>query len=53
MYNRWGKEVYYSVYPALEPWAGFHHSEEVVEGVYFYVLELEYGQFTGAVTILR
>ena len=53
IYNRWGKEVYYSIYPTLEPWEGLHHSEEVIEGVYFYVLELEYGQFTGAVTILR
>jgi len=53
IYNRWGKEVYYSIYPDKEPWAGFYHSEEVVEGVYFYVLELEYEHFTGAVTILR
>ena len=53
IYNRWGKEVYYSIYPDKEPWAGFHHSEEVVEGVYFYVLELEYEHFTGTVTILR
>ena len=53
IYNRWGKEVYYSIYPALEPWEGLHHSQEVLEGVYFYVLDLEYNQFTGAVTILR
>lgn len=53
IYNRWGKEVYYSIYPSQEPWTGFYHSEEVQEGVYFYVLELEYQHFTGSVTILR
>lgn len=53
IYNRWGKEVYYSIYPMVDFWDGMHHSEEVVEGVYFYVLELDYYSFKGSVTIFR
>ena len=53
IFNRWGEEVFYSIYPDKEPWDGLHRSEDVSEGVYFYVLEMEYGQITGAVTILR
>ena len=43
----------YSIYPDKEPWDGLHRSENVAEGVYLYVLEMEYGQITGTVTILR
>ena len=53
IFNRWGEEVFYSVYPDKDSWKGFHQSEEVAEGVYFYVLEMEYDQITGTVTILR
>ena len=53
IFNRWGEEVFYSVYPDEDSWKGFHRSEEVAEGVYFYVLEMEYDQITGTVTILR
>ena len=53
IFNRWGEEVFYSIYPDKEPWDGIHRSEDVSEGVYLYVLEMEYGQITGAVTILR
>ena len=53
IFNRWGEEVFYSIYPDEDSWKGFHRSEEVAEGVYFYVLEMEYDQITGTVTILR
>ena len=53
IFNRWGEEVFYSIYHDKEPWDGLHRSENVAEGVYLYVLEMEYGQITGAVTILR
>ena len=53
IFNRWGEEVFYSTYPDKDSWKGFHRSEEVAEGVYFYVLEMEYDQITGTVTILR
>ena len=53
IFNRWGEEVFYSTYPDKDSWKGFHRSEEVAEGVYFYVLEMEYDQITGSVTILR
>ena len=53
IFNRWGEEVFYSIYPAEDQWEGFHKSEKVAEGVYFYVLEMEYDQITGTVTILR
>ena len=53
IFNRWGEEVFYSIYPDEDPWKGFHRSEEVAEGVYFYVLEMEYDYITGTVTILR
>ena len=53
IFNRWGEEVFYSIYPDEDPWDGLHRSEDVAEGVYFYVLEMEYDQITGTVTILR
>tara|TARA_B100001093_G_scaffold121227_1_gene114088 strand:+ start:16299 stop:19679 length:3381 start_codon:yes stop_codon:yes gene_type:complete len=53
IFNRWGEEVFYSIYPDEDLWKGFHRSEEVAEGVYFYVLEMEFDQITGSVTILR
>ena len=53
IFNRWGEEVFYSAYPEEDFWKGFHRSEEVAEGVYFYVLEMDYNQITGTVTILR
>ena len=53
IFNRWGGEVYYSIYPRTEPWDGKHLSDEVIDGVYFYVLELKYAQIKGSVTLLR
>ena len=53
IFNRWGEEVFYSIYPDEDQWEGFHKSEKVPEGVYFYVLEMEFDQITGSVTILR
>ena len=53
IFNRWGEEVFYSIYPDEDQWEGLHKSEKVAEGVYFYVLEMEYDQITGTVTILR
>ena len=53
IYNRWGDEVYYSIDPNLEPWAGVNYSNELLEGVYFYILELKYMSITGDVSIFR
>lgn len=53
VYNRWGAEVYHTLSPLVEPWNGFNHSNEVVEGVYYYVLELKYLSKTGSVSIFR
>lgn len=53
IFNRWGDEVYYSIYPISEPWDGKKLNKDVMEGVYFYVLELKYAQLKGAVTLLR
>ena len=53
IFNRWGVEVFHSLTPITEPWSGLNHSNEVVEGVYFYVLELEHLSITGDVTIFR
>ena len=53
IFNRWGEEVFYTIYPGQDSWKGFHRSEKVAEGVYFYVLEMEYDSITGTVTILR
>ncbi|GIR13589.1 MAG: hypothetical protein CM15mP23_21640 [Cryomorphaceae bacterium] len=48
-----GRRSFYTIYPGQDSWEGFHRSEKVAEGVYFYVLEMEYDQITGTVTILR
>ena len=53
IFNRWGDEVYYSIYPRLEHWDGKKLGKDVLEGVYFYILELEYAQLKGTVTLLR
>ena len=53
IFNRWGVEVFHSLSPIAEPWTGLNHSNEVVEGVYFYLLELQYLSITGDVTIFR
>lgn len=53
IYNRWGVEVFHSLSPLSEPWTGANYSNEVVEGVYFYLLELQYLSITGDVTIFR
>jgi len=53
IFNKWGDEVYYSIYPGTEPWDGKHLGEDVSKGVYFYVLELNYAKLKGTVTLLR
>jgi gliding motility-associated-like protein len=53
IFNRWGAEVFHTLSPIAEPWSGVNHSNEVVEGVYFYLLELEHLSITGYVTIFR
>ena len=53
IYNRWGDEVYYTLKPKNEPWTGLNYSNQVVEGVYFYMLELKYLSISGNVTIFR
>lgn len=53
IYNRWGDEVYYSIYPRIEPWNGKHLGKDVIEGVYFYVLDMKFTQLKGSVTLLR
>jgi gliding motility-associated-like protein len=53
IYNRWGDEVYYSIDPNSEPWTGVNYSNELLEGVYFYILELKYMSITGDVSIFR
>ena len=53
IFNRWGAEVFHTLSPIAVPWSGVNHSNEVVEGVYFYLLELEHLSITGYVTIFR
>ena len=53
IFNRWGAEVFHTLSPLVEPWAGENHSNEVLEGVYYYLLELEHLSITGDVTIFR
>ena len=53
IFNRWGVEVFHTLAPIAQPWNGRNHSNEVVEGVYFYLLELEHLSITGDVTIFR
>tara|TARA_B110000003_G_scaffold148834_1_gene149874 strand:+ start:23 stop:469 length:447 start_codon:yes stop_codon:yes gene_type:complete len=53
IYNRWGDEVYYSIDPNSEPWTGVNYSNELLEGVYFFILELKYMSITGDVSIFR
>jgi gliding motility-associated-like protein len=53
IFNKWGDEVFYSIYPSTEPWDGKHLGEDVSNGVYFYVLKLNYAQFKGTVSLLR
>ena len=53
IYNRWGDEVYYSLDPYVNPWNGFSNSEAALEGVYFYVLEMKYGQLSGTISLFR
>ncbi len=53
VFNRWGVEVFHTLAPLTEPWNGRNHSNEVLDGVYYYLLELEYLSITGDVTIFR
>mgnify|MGYP006138209093 CR=1 FL=1 len=53
VFNRWGDEVYYTLNPKKEPWTGLNYSNEVVEGVYFYILELKYLSLSGNLSIFR
>jgi gliding motility-associated-like protein len=53
IFNRWGNEVFYSISPMDEPWDGLFNSEEIIEGSYFYVLELDNFQIKGVVNLFR
>ena len=53
VFNRWGAEVYYTLEPIVEPWDGLTINDELSEGVYFYILELEFMRLSGDVTIFR
>jgi gliding motility-associated-like protein len=53
IFNRWGKEMYYSIDPLLEPWDGNHLGFEVSEGAYFYVLDLKTIQLKGVLNLYR
>lgn len=53
IFNRWGEEVYYTLYPSKEHWNGKKLGEDVKEGVYFYVLKLKYGQLKGSFSLFR
>jgi len=53
IYNRWGDEIYYSIDPNSEPWTGLNYSNELLEGVYFFILELKYMSITGDISIFR
>ncbi len=57
IYNRWGKEVFFSNY-VEEGWDGKHFSKECSEGVYYWVIEYFTNQgasksMDGYVTLLR
>ena len=53
IFNKWGDEVYYSIYPGTEPWDGKHLGEDVSKGIYFYILKLKYAEFKGTVKLSR
>ena len=54
IFNRWGNEVFYSIAPMEEPWDGLFNSEEIIEGTYFYILELGGDfQIKGVVNLFR
>ena len=53
IFNRWGNEVFYSIAPMEEPWDGLFNSEEIIEGTYFYILELGDFQIKGVVNLFR
>ncbi|MDG1850300.1 MAG: gliding motility-associated C-terminal domain-containing protein [Flavobacteriales bacterium] len=53
IYNKWGDEVYYSIYPGIEPWDGKTLGEDVTEGTYFYVLKVNYAEFRGTLSLIR
>ncbi|WMN11974.1 PKD domain-containing protein [Marivirga salinae] len=53
IYNRWGKELFYSI-GYDEPWDGRFNGEVLAPGVYYYVIDLKdgYDAVTGTITIL-
>ena|GEM_PF-3260664 len=53
IYNRWGKELFYSI-GYDEPWNGKFNGEVLAPGVYYYVIDLKdgYEAVTGTITIL-
>lgn len=53
IYNKWGDEVYYTVYPGAEPWNGKYLDKNVAQGTYFYVLKLNHAEFKGALSLIR
>jgi gliding motility-associated-like protein len=53
IYNKWGDEVYYTIYPGAEPWNGKYLDKNVAQGTYFYVLKLNHAEFKGALSLIR
>ena len=53
IYNKWGDEVYYSIFPGRYLWDGKRFDEELSEGTYFYVLKLNHAEFKGAFSLFR
>jgi len=53
IYNRWGEEIFFSLYPKTEFWDGKRLGNEADEGIYFYTLEMKYKTFKGSLTLIR
>ena len=53
IFNKWGDEVYYSIFPGRYLWDGKRFDEELSEGTYFYVLKLNHAEFKGAFSLFR
>ena len=52
IFNRWGQIIFYSNQMPFN-WDGKHHSKDVPEGVYYYILTSENLNKYGSVTLLR
>jgi gliding motility-associated-like protein len=57
IYDRWGQLIHQATgYSSVKAWNGNIKSGKATEGVYFYILDLEYGDidlFKGSITLIR